>query len=114
LLQRASREFPKEILKIIGVDLDITIAVRRIVAILVILLVASPVTAPFSTYDLASTNLLHADSHFLSSEKALQDFAVMPSPMGPAQIVEPHERFKMSAGSARTGIGSFGPLVLRL
>jgi hypothetical protein len=52
---------------------------RRVFAVVLIILVATPFTAPFSTYDLAAVDAPHQASDSISTAKAAQETAATPA-----------------------------------
>ena len=87
---------------------------RKLFAVIFIILTASPITAPFSTFDLAAMDPLEAGSTSPVHAKAVEEMAAVPSLIFravPLQISEPsHIRpavFFWDAGEVRQ-------LVLRL
>jgi len=87
---------------------------RRFFAILLITLVASPFTAPFSTCDLSAVDAPHQASDFVSAAKAVQDTATAPAPAAGGVVIQAVEPFHVWVAVFYSDVSATRPLVLRL
>ena len=87
---------------------------RRVFAFVLITLVATPFTAPFSTYDLAAVDATHQASDSISAAKAVQETAATPALASGGVDVQAIEPYHVRAAVFYSDIGDTRPLVLRL
>ena len=86
---------------------------RRFFAVILVTLVTTPFTAPFSTCDLVADNPLH-QSDSLSAAKVAKDMAAIPFSASSDTRVELAASFDPAAPSLVVLIGQARSLVLRL
>ena len=84
----------------------------RLIAIVLITLVVSPFTAPFSTCDLAVVNSFHQDS--ISAAKAVQEVTAIPCFGACGILLEHAEVLTLTKALSSADFGTGRPLVLRL
>ena len=87
---------------------------RKLLLVYLIVLVASPVTAPFSTSDLAVIDVLHQGMDIVGAPRVVRDVAAISSLASHGVPVTNAEPIHLRTAVFFTAVGEARPLVLRL